>query len=138
MNTNNTKKLEESFDNFKEEVVNDFQTKLEEYKQHVKQREFDKGVKSLQETLPDIENLKITKSNADHVVNLFKCLERFEGNPSNWQSNWDATAIKTTGAGFGFDEQMSYTIYYLARFAAAHEKLTEKKDDLYKIITGVN
>ncbi|WP_292466475.1 hypothetical protein [Methanolobus sp.] len=134
----NTKTLESKFEDFKKDVLAEYQETTHKFQEEVKEKEFMKGLKSLADTLPDIENLPITKTNADTVVNVFKLLDRFQKNPDTYTTKWDELAVELAGKEHGFDKKMSYSLFYMARYAKAHERLTSKKTELYQVITGVN
>ncbi|HAF85439.1 MAG TPA: hypothetical protein DCG32_03545 [Sphaerochaeta sp.] len=133
----NTKTLESKFEDFKNDVLAEYQETTRNFQEEVKEKEFMRGLKSLADTLPDIENMPITKANADNVINMFKLLDRFQKDPDIYTKKWDAVAIELAGNEYGFDKKMAYSIYYMARYAKAHERLTSKKNELYQVITGV-
>lgn len=137
MNTT-TKALESKFDDFKKDVLAEYQETTRKFQEEVKEKEYMRGLKSLADTLPDLENIPITKANADNVINVFKLLDRFQKDPDIYTKKWDAVAIELTGKDYGFDKKMAYSIYYMARYSKAHERLASKKTELYQVITGVN
>jgi hypothetical protein len=134
----NTNTLETKFDDFKKDVVAEYQATMRSYQEEVKEKEFMRGLKSLQDTLPKLEDMPVTKANASTVVNMFKLLDRFSKDKDQWSADWDNGSIEVVGKEHGFDKAMSYSIFYMARYAQAHEKLVSKKTELYQVITGVN
>ncbi len=134
----NTKTLESKFDDFKKDVVAEYHETTRQFHEEVKEKEFMRGLKYLADTLPDLENMPVTKANADNVVNLFKLLDCFRKDPDTYDKKWDERGIEHTGKEYGFDKRMAFSVYYMARYAKAHDKLISKKTELYQIITGVN
>ena len=134
----NTNTLESKFEDFKKDVLAEYQETTRKFQEEVKEKEFMRGLKSLADTLPDLENIPITKANADNVINVFKLLDRFQKAPDTYTANWDDRSIELAGKEYGFDKKMAYSIYYMARYSKAHERLASKKTELYQVITGVN